>query len=71
MAHPSPRGRERDAPTKLTVLIHGDVVAALDESGLPLRAQARGVLTTKKGGVITMARSWMGKRVVVVELPVQ
>lgn len=54
---------------KLTVIVSDDVVAALDESGLPLRAQIRPVLSTSKGGVITMGKAWMGREVVVVEMP--
>jgi len=69
MSHPPTRGHPRAAPVKLTVLIHGDVVAALCEDGLPLKAQLRPVLTTAKGGVVTLAKAWMGKQVVVVEVP--
>jgi hypothetical protein len=54
---------------KLTVVLRGEVVAALDEDGLPLRAEVRPVLTTPKGGVITVGKTWMGKHVIVVELP--
>lgn len=57
-----------DGPRKLTVLIHGDAIAALDEQGRPLRAAVRPVLTTAKGGVVTLGKTWMGSTVVVVEL---
>lgn len=61
---------DRPTVSKITILLRGDAIAALSEDNAPLRVESRTVLTTKhRGGVITLARSWMGKRVLVVELP--
>ncbi len=55
---------------KLSIVYRDEVVAALDEMGMPQRAEVRKVLRTPRGmGVLNLGSSWAGKRVLLVELP--
>lgn len=55
---------------RATIVYREDVVSALDEHGVPLRAEVRTVLRTRAGkAVLNLAAVWGGKRVAIVELP--
>ncbi len=53
---------------KIQVLLRGDVVAALDEKGNPLRVETAHVRNYGRGNQLYLPKGWERRKVVVIDI---